>query len=47
MEFDTKEKQLKTKLIGVRLYKDEYDLISDIASSRYPINWKKGRNSVR
>ena len=34
MEIEIKEQRRKTKLIGIRLYKEEYDLISAIAKKK-------------
>jgi uncharacterized protein (DUF1778 family) len=34
MELEIKEKRRKTKIVGIRLYKDEYDLISAIAKEK-------------
>jgi hypothetical protein len=31
MEFEIEEKRRKTKLVGVRLYKEEYELIARLA----------------
>jgi uncharacterized protein (DUF1778 family) len=31
MDIQIKEKRRKTKVIGIRLYKEEYDLISSVA----------------
>ncbi len=34
MEIEIKEQRRKTKLVGIRLYKEEYDLISAIARKK-------------
>jgi hypothetical protein len=34
MEIEIKEQRRKTKLVGIRLYKEEYDLISAIAKKK-------------
>ena len=34
MEIEIKEKRRKTKVIGIRLYKEEYDRISSIAKEK-------------
>lgn len=34
MDFDIKDKRVKSKIIGVRLYEEEYDFISDIAAKK-------------
>ena len=34
MEIEIKERRRKTKIIGIRLYKEEYDLISGIAKKK-------------
>jgi len=34
MEIEIKEKRRKTKVIGIRLYKEEYDRISAIAKEK-------------
>jgi len=34
MEVEIKEKRRKTKIVGIRLYKEEYDLISAIAKEK-------------
>lgn len=34
MEIEITQKRLKSKVIGIRLYKEEYDLISRIAKKK-------------
>jgi hypothetical protein len=34
MEIEIKEKRRKSKIVGIRLYKEEYDLISAIAKGK-------------
>jgi hypothetical protein len=34
MEIEINEQRRKTKLVGIRLYKEEYDLISAIAKKK-------------
>jgi hypothetical protein len=34
MEIEIKEQRRKTRLVGIRLYKEEYDLISAIANRK-------------
>jgi hypothetical protein len=34
MEIEIKEQRRKTKLVGIRLYRDEYDFISAIAKKK-------------
>ena len=34
MEIEIRQKRRKTKVIGVRLYKEEYDFISNIAKKK-------------
>ena len=34
MEIEIKEQRRKTKLVGIRLYKEEYDLISALAKKK-------------
>jgi hypothetical protein len=34
MELEIKEKRRKTKIVGIRLYKEEYELISAIAKEK-------------
>jgi len=34
MKFDISERRRKSKVIGVRLYKEEYDFISDLARQK-------------
>jgi hypothetical protein len=34
MEIEIKEQRRKTKLVGIRLYREEYDLISAIARKK-------------
>jgi uncharacterized protein (DUF1778 family) len=34
MEIEIKEQRWKSKIVGIRLYKEEYDLISAIAKSK-------------
>jgi uncharacterized protein (DUF1778 family) len=34
MEIEIKEKRRKSKVIGIRLYREEYDLISAIAKNK-------------
>jgi hypothetical protein len=35
MEIEIKEQRWKSKIVGIRLYKEEYDLISAIASRSF------------
>jgi hypothetical protein len=34
MEFEIEEKRRKAKIVGIRLYKEEYDIISTIAREK-------------
>jgi hypothetical protein len=34
MEFEINERRRKTKIVGVRLYKEEYDFISALAQKK-------------
>ena len=34
MEIEIKEQRRKSKIVGIRLYKEEYDLISTIAKKK-------------
>jgi hypothetical protein len=34
MEIEIRQKRRKTKVIGVRLYKEEYDFISEVARKK-------------
>jgi hypothetical protein len=34
MEIEIREKRHKTKIVGIRLYKEEYDLISSVAKKK-------------
>jgi len=34
MEIEIKEKRRKSRVVGIRLYKEEYDLISEIAKKK-------------
>lgn len=36
MEIEIKEQRRKSKIVGIRLYKEEYDLISAIAKKKEP-----------